>query len=102
MKYLVAALGCILLLYLALLGGIFLLMLQPTIVVAKGMARIQHPVLFWIFPFKQLWFLARQGSLRLGDEAPDFRLQTPDQKGTVTLSSFRGQKPVVLVFGSYT
>jgi peroxiredoxin len=34
--------------------------------------------------------------------APDFALQTTDHSNTVQLSSFRGQKPVVLVFGSYT
>jgi Ca2+-binding EF-hand superfamily protein len=41
-------------------------------------------------------------TLRLGDPAPDFTL--PDPKGTreVTLSSFRGHKPVVLIFGSFT
>ncbi|MCI0742277.1 MAG: EF-hand domain-containing protein [Gemmataceae bacterium] len=40
--------------------------------------------------------------LKAGDEAPDFTL--PDPKGTaqLTLSSFRGKKPVVLVFASYT
>jgi len=41
-------------------------------------------------------------TLQVGDAAPDFTL--PDQKGKteVTLSSFRGKKPVVLIFGSYT
>ena len=40
--------------------------------------------------------------LRQGDVAPDFTLKSPDGKSTVTLSQFRGQKPVALVFGSYT
>jgi len=34
--------------------------------------------------------------------APDFRLPTLDRKETVQLSSYRGSRPVVLVFGSYT
>lgn len=38
----------------------------------------------------------------VGQEAPDFTLGTLDGKGTITLSDFRGKKPVVLVFGSYT
>ena len=37
-----------------------------------------------------------------GDAAPDFALRTPDGKRTVRLSDFRGQKPVVLIFGSFT
>jgi len=43
-----------------------------------------------------------EGSLKVGDPAPDFELQRLDGKGTVKLSSFRDQRPVVLVFGSYT
>lgn len=40
--------------------------------------------------------------IEVGDLAPDFTL--PDQHGKrqVTLSSFRGKRPVVLIFGSYT
>ncbi len=37
-----------------------------------------------------------------GDVAPDFTLKSLDGKKSVTLSSFRGKQPVVLVFGSYT
>ncbi len=39
---------------------------------------------------------------KVGQVAPDFTLKTKDGKKTVKLSSFRGKKPVVLVFGSYT
>lgn len=38
----------------------------------------------------------------IGDQAPDFVLKTHDGKRTVRLSEFRGKKPVVLVFGSFT
>jgi hypothetical protein len=34
--------------------------------------------------------------------APDFTLRTPDGKRQIKLSSFRGNKPVVLIFGSFT
>ncbi len=40
--------------------------------------------------------------LKAGDMAPDFELKTLDGKQTVKLSSFRGKKPVALIFGSYT
>ena len=39
---------------------------------------------------------------RAGDVAPDFTLTDSRGLETVTLSQFRGIKPVVLVFGSYT
>jgi peroxiredoxin len=37
-----------------------------------------------------------------GDQAPDFTLHDISGKESVTLSDFRGIKPVVLLFGSYT
>jgi len=39
---------------------------------------------------------------KVGSKAPDFKLKTADGKKTVKLSGFRGKKPVVLVFGSFT
>ena len=46
------------------------------------------------------------GSLRggpaLGELAPDFTLKTRDGKTSITLSSSRRKKPVVLIFGSFT
>lgn len=39
---------------------------------------------------------------RLGDFAPDFTLPTHDGARKVNLRSFRGQKPVALIFGSFT
>ncbi|HEX8732797.1 MAG TPA: redoxin domain-containing protein [Ktedonobacterales bacterium] len=40
-------------------------------------------------------------TLQVGDEAPDFTLNNATGEGTVTLSSFRGQKNVVLAFFPY-
>ncbi len=40
--------------------------------------------------------------LKVGSPAPDFKLKTADGKREVQLSSFKGKRPVVLVFGSYT
>jgi EF hand len=38
----------------------------------------------------------------LGQVGPDFTLATQDGKKTITLSNYRGHKPVVLIFGSFT
>lgn len=86
--------------YLLLAAGLLAVMRQP-ILFGKVMARVPEPLMY-LFPFKQLWFVARAGHLKLGDLAPDFSLPTRDQKARVELASFRGQEPVVLIFGSYT
>jgi Ca2+-binding EF-hand superfamily protein len=39
---------------------------------------------------------------RVGGRAPEFRLKTHDGKKEIALSDYRGKKPVVLVFGSFT
>ncbi len=49
-------------------------------------------------------FLADRETLApaVGDAAPDFELPRLDGKGSVRLSSFKGGKPVALIFGSFT
>ena len=59
-------------------------------------------LLFLIVPIGPLMMLARAGHLKPGDMAPDFRLPVLHRQEMVQLASFRGQKPVALVFGSYT
>jgi len=39
---------------------------------------------------------------RAGDMAPDFTLSDIEGQDSVTLSDFRGKKPVALIFGSFT
>ena len=39
---------------------------------------------------------------KVGAVAPDFTLRTPDGKEKHRLSSFKGKRPVALIFGSYT
>jgi len=39
---------------------------------------------------------------RLGDMAPDFTLYDIAGTESVTLSGFRGKRPVALIFGSFT
>lgn len=43
-----------------------------------------------------------QQAPKVGDLAPDFELSDSTEDNTVKLSDFRGQKPVALVFGSFT
>jgi hypothetical protein len=39
---------------------------------------------------------------RLGEEAPTFTLETHDKARLISLADYRGKKPVVLIFGSFT
>lgn len=39
---------------------------------------------------------------KVGDVAPTFKLKSLDGKSETDLASFKGKKPVVLFFGSYT
>ena len=87
--------------YVILCVGIFVAMRQPPMQFATVMSKLPM-VSMVVLPFESLWNIARSGELRVGDWAPDFRLQTYDKSSWVQLSSFRSDRPVVLVFGSYT
>jgi peroxiredoxin len=39
---------------------------------------------------------------KAGGLAPDFELKSANDESSVRLSSFKGKRPVVLIFGSYT
>jgi amino acid transporter len=88
-------------LYVALTALLFGVMLQSPDRFAATMKHVPWPV-FAALPFKPLWQVARAGQVNVGDMAPDFSLESPDHKSSFRLSSLRGEKPVVLVFGSYT
>jgi hypothetical protein len=90
----------VVLVYVLMLAALLGVMRQP-VLFGQVMAKVPRPLLM-IIPLKQLWFLARGGHLQVGDQAPEFSLPTADRKARVRLSSFRGHKPVVLIFGSYT
>jgi hypothetical protein len=85
---------------LLLVGGYIAMCQSPE--VFSGIMSKTPGVVFSIFPFKRMWLSAREGSLKVGDTAPDFSLEAYDRKSRIRLSDFRGKKPVVLVFGSYT
>jgi hypothetical protein len=88
-------------LWLLFLGYIDWAMHQPPEVFGHVMARMPMPAYF-LFPFETMWIDARKGVLNTGAPAPDFTVQTLDTRTPVRLASLWAQKPVVLVFGSYT
>jgi hypothetical protein len=53
-------------------------------------------------PFESMWTRARAGNVNVGDVAPDFTLSSLDKSSHLDLATLRKEKPVVLVFGSYT
>src|SRR5712671_5271150 len=89
------------LLYGLLVAGLAIAMRQPPSVFGSIMAKLP-PLAFMALPFERFWMSARAGDLEVGQEAPDFSLKSLNGDASVQLSSFRGKKPVVLVFGSYT
>jgi len=88
-------------LYALFLAGVFVVMRQPPERFGQIMRHLPMPALM-IVPFETMWNVARGGQVQVGEVAPDFTLPRTDHSADVTLSSFRGSKPVVLVFGSYT
>jgi hypothetical protein len=87
--------------WLCFLGVVYARMKAPPEQIGAFMASLPGPA-YMVIPFETLWFRARAGAVNVGDTAPDFELSTIDKSATVRLSSLRGSKPVVLVFGSYT
>ncbi len=100
-KILVGAIALVLAVYAAGVGSLAWAMRQTPERFGRFMKHMPT-IGFIALPFETLWMGARAGTLRVGDQAPDFRLATVDKTAQVQLSSFRGKKPVVLIFGSYT
>ena len=101
MRKVVKILGGLVALYAVVSGTLFAAMLQSPDTFARTMKHVPWAA-FMVLPFKPLWMTARSGHVHVGDTAPDFSLEGTDHKSRFQLSSLRGQKPVVLVFGSYT
>jgi hypothetical protein len=74
---------------------------QPPEVFGHVMAKMPMPAYF-VLPFETLWMRARHGQLNVGDGAPDFLVKKLDNHATTQLASLWADRPVVLVFGSYT
>ena len=100
-KLLVKTIAALAAVYIVVTAILFGVMLQSPDRFAATMKHVPWPA-FVVMPFRPLWDVARAGQIRVGDMAPDFSLESPDHKSTFQLSSLRGQKPAVLIFGSYT
>ena len=102
-KWLLRVAVGLLVIYVALFSAVVIAMVQPPARFGAFMKRMPAPVVWGALPAKRMWLWARRGTLIEGALAPDFTLRTThDRTRRVTLSSYRGQRPVVLVFGSYT
>jgi hypothetical protein len=95
------ALGAAVLLYAAATAGLYLAMRRPPEQFGAIMSRVPMAATM-ILPFRPLWMTARSGPLRVGDPAPDFELPAADHGSTIRLSEQWRERPVVLIFGSYT
>jgi hypothetical protein len=93
--------GVLFCLWLGFVGLIGWAMRQPPEVFGHVMAKMPMPAYF-LFPFETMWSGARKGSLNVGDKAPDITVKTLDAREPMQLASLWAEKPVVLVFGSYT
>ena len=100
-KVLVRAAISLAVIYVVFLGFITWAMRQPPETFGRVMSHMTNAV-FLVAPFETLWTHARAGQLQPGQTAPDFLLTTLDHSSQVSLASFRGKQPVVLIFGSYT
>ena len=96
-----ASVVCVVLLWGAATAALYAAMRQPPETFGRIMSHVPS-VAMVVLPFKPLWMSARSGHLEVGDPAPDFALPMLRGDRTVTLSAEYRQKPVVLVFGSYT
>ena len=81
--------------------ALYVAMRQPPTRFGAVMAHVP-PFMMGVLPFRPLWMSARAGSLQPGDIAPDFELPTLHGDDVVKLSRIAREKPVVLIFGSYT
>ena len=89
-------------LYAVLFATVLAAMMRPPEQFGTAMRYLPAPLVWGALPAPRMWLWARKGNLTEGSPAPDFTLSTHDHTSRVSLSSYRGQRPVVLVFGSYT
>lgn len=102
MKWLARGVVLLAVVYAVFFGTVTAAMLQQPERFGQVMRHLPAALVWRALPARHMWLWARKGSLTEGDPAPDFTLSTHTGTGQVTLSSHRGQRPVVLVFGSYT
>jgi hypothetical protein len=101
MRLFLKAAAVLLVLWIAFAGVVYQWMSKPPEQFAARMAKLPMAAMM-AFPFETMWNHARAGRVESGSPAPDFDLETIDKTARVRLSDYRGKRPVVLVFGSYT
>lgn len=82
-------------------AALFLIMRQPPDQFGAFMRHVPDAAMS-VLPFRPLWMSARAGHLQPGDRAPDFNLPTVDHTRRIRISEEYRDRPVVLIFGSYT
>jgi len=87
--------------WMGLVGYVAWAMRQPPEVFGRVMSRMPMPA-FFVLPFETLWGSARRGHLEVGDVAPSLPVKHLTDTTPVDLGSLWAERPVVLVFGSYT
>jgi hypothetical protein len=102
MKWLLRVFIVIAVLYATLFAVVGVAMMQPPVRFGQFMKRMPPALVWGLLPAQSMWLRARAGTLEVGQEAPDFTLPRQNRSSAVTLSTHRGVRPVVLVFGSYT
>jgi hypothetical protein len=100
-RWIVRGVAVLVAIYIVFTGAVYAMMRANPGAFNQFMARLPMPLMIAV-PFRPLWFHARAGALEPGQAAPDFELQRLHSGERVRLSSFHGQRPVMLVFGSYT
>jgi thiol-disulfide isomerase/thioredoxin len=101
LRWMLSSIAGLFCLWLGLVAYIGWAMRQPPKVFGHVMAHMP-PAAYVLFPFESMWTDARNGSIQVGDMAPVFTVNTLKTNMPVQLSSLWAEKPVVLVFGSYT
>ena len=87
--------------WLCLVGTVNWAMHQSPEVFGHVMAKMPMPAYF-VLPFETLWMRARKGQLNIGDTAPALSVKKLEDRSVTDLGSLWVDRPVVLVFGSYT
>ena len=82
-------------------AALYVAMKQPPETFGAIMAKVPMVAMI-VLPFEPLWMSARKGVLNIGDTAPDFSLPAVDGSRTVSLAAEYRERPVALIFGSYT
>ena len=100
-RWLVPGAAVLIAAWIGFLGYINWAMRQSPEVFGHVMARLPMPAYF-VIPFETMWSRARNGTVEVGDAAPSLSVNKLEDKSPVDLGSLWADKPVVLVFGSYT